>query len=165
MFVFKLEKTCIQTTAITKIVATENWLIKITPLTLFIAFQSDTTLVVKQADTHQISPVSSNEIQYVTIEVKPQRRDVNPFTIRINALDFKDLQDRVSRPISVLPNVKFHKTIVEQFVETFKEIVEKNPKYSTNQVSTTIIIMFFNFDFVIKFLAIRPMYWLFTNRT
>lgn len=131
---YRLEKICIQTTAITRIVATENWLIKITPLTLFIAHQSDTTLVVKQADTHEISPVSSNEVQYITIEVKSQRRDVSPFTIRINALDFKDLQDRVARPISISPNVKFHKTILEQFVDTFKELVEKNPKYATNQV-------------------------------
>lgn len=130
----RLEKICIQTTAITKIVATENWLIKITPLTLFIAYQSDTSLIVKQADTHELSPVSSNEVQYITIEVKPQRPNVNPFTIRINALDFKDLQDRVARPISVAPNVKFHKTIMEQFVDTFKELVEKNPKYATNQV-------------------------------
>lgn len=94
-------------------------------------------------------------MQYVTIEVKTQRREVNPFTIRINALDFRDLQDRVARPISVLPNIKFHRTVMEQFVDTFREIVEKNPKYSTDQVRK----LFANFCYLKNiFLAIRSVY-------
>lgn len=130
---FSIDKICIQTNPIIKVIATENWVIKLTPLTMFIVHQSDASLVVNQTDTHQISP-QNNAAQYVNIEVKSARNNVEPFVIRINALDFKDLQDRVARTITVLPNVVFHKTLLDQFVDAFKEAIRNNPVHVTNQV-------------------------------
>lgn len=107
---------------------------KVSPVMLFVVHQSDANLIVKQADTHRISHINSNEVQYVTIEVKSSRPNVEPFTIRINGLDFKDLQDRIARTITVLPTVKFHQTLLDQFVDAFKDAVKTNPVYSTDQV-------------------------------
>jgi len=57
------------------------------------------------------------------------------FDIRLNALDFKDLQDKVSRPIAVLHNITFHRTLLDRFIDVFKEEVNKNPFYDTTEVS------------------------------
>lgn len=57
------------------------------------------------------------------------------FDIRLNALDFKDLQDKISRPIAILHNITFHRTLLDRFIDTFKEEVNKNPFYDTAEVS------------------------------
>lgn len=54
---------------------------------------------------------------------------------RLNAFDFRDLQDKVSRPITVLQNVTFHRTLVDRFLDAFREQVAENPFYETSQVS------------------------------
>ncbi|KAF5284436.1 hypothetical protein FQR65_LT13542 [Abscondita terminalis] len=129
----RIDKISIQANAISKVIATENWIMKVTPLTIFIAHQSDTTLNVNNCDTHFLSPENSGQVQYVTIEVKSSRDNVQPFNIRLNSLDFKDLQDRIARPITILPNVSIHKTLMDKFVDTFKEVVQENQSYSTDQ--------------------------------
>lgn len=133
--IFRIDKISIRTNTLIKVIATENWILKITPFTILVAHQSDTNLVVKHADTHQISLQTANEIQYLTIEVKSTRQNVDNFTIRINAADFRDLEDRICRDIAILPNVKFHKNVMEQFIDVFKETIKSNPKYETTDVS------------------------------
>ena len=58
--------------------------------------------------------------------VKPTRTKIRNFTIRINSLDFKELQDKISRPITVLSSVKLHASITDQFVEVFAQEVRLN---------------------------------------
>jgi len=57
------------------------------------------------------------------------------YLVRLNALDFRDLQDKVSRPITVLQNVTFHRTLTDRFLDAFREQVAENPVYETSQVS------------------------------
>lgn len=90
--------------------------------------------MVKEAETYELSPQSA-EIQYLNIEVKSSRPGVNMFVIRINVADFKDLKDRVARTITVMPNVKFHQSVIDQFVDVFKETIKNNPAYEINQVN------------------------------
>ncbi|XP_033209594.1 E3 ubiquitin-protein ligase TM129 [Belonocnema kinseyi] len=129
----RIDKIVIDTNSVTRIVATDNWIIKISPYKLYVAHQSDTALIVNKSDTHVMSPTTRGEVQFVNIEVKPTRIGAQSFTIRLNALDFKDLQDKVSRPITVLENVTFHRTVLDRFIDTFKEEVAKNPYYETAQ--------------------------------
>ncbi|KAF5273786.1 hypothetical protein FQA39_LY00901 [Lamprigera yunnana] len=129
----RINKIVIQVNAICKIVATENWIMKITPLTVFMAHQSDASLNVNHCDTHFMSPESSHDIQYVTIEVKSARQNVNSFNIRLNSFDFKDFQDRILRPITILPNILVHKTLMDKFVDKFKEVVQENTHYAYYQ--------------------------------
>lgn len=65
------------------------------------------------------------------------RTRAQAFDIRLNALDFKDLQDKISRPITILQNITFHRTLLDRFIDTFKEEANKNPFYDTAQVSRT----------------------------
>nr|CAH7739502.1 unnamed protein product [Callosobruchus chinensis] len=130
----RIDKVSIQTSAIIKIVATDNWLMKVTSLSIFLVNQRDATLTVTEAQTYHMSHLNNSNTQYLNIEVKSGVNGVRPFIIRINASDFSYLKDRVSRAtISIRPNVRFHKTIVEQFVDVFKETIAENPIYETNQ--------------------------------
>ena len=60
----------INTNSSTKVVATDNWIIKVTPYRLYVAHQSDTTLVLNRSDTHVMSPATRGQVQYVNIEVQ-----------------------------------------------------------------------------------------------
>lgn len=134
MYLHRIDKISVQTNSLIKVIATENWVLKVTPFTILLAHQSDAILVVQKADTHRISVQTTNETQYLNIEVKSGRQDVESFIIRINASDFKDLEDRIARDIAILPNVKFHKTVIEQFVDVFKETIETNARYENREV-------------------------------
>lgn len=132
-----IDKICLQTSSVVTIIVTENWILKVSPLTLNIIHQSDGTLIVKEANSFELSPNNLSTTQYLNIEVKSSRQGVESFIIRINASDFKDLKDRIARTITILPNVKFHQTKVEQFVDIFKETIENNPRYENNEVCIT----------------------------
>lgn len=80
-----------------------------------------------------MSQDSSDSVQFVNIVVRPTRTGVGEFSIRVNALDFKDLQDRVNRPITILAGVNFNKSVIERFVEAFRAEIDQNPKYKSEQ--------------------------------
>lgn len=119
---------------ICKVIATENWLIKVTATFLHVVHQSDASFVVSHSDVYAISPDDSREVQFINIDVNSNRRGIKPFTLRINSMHFKTLQDRVARKITVLPEVKFHKTTTDRFIDVFRAAAEENTRYSTSQV-------------------------------
>ncbi|KAL6263853.1 hypothetical protein P5V15_003934 [Pogonomyrmex californicus] len=129
----RIDKIVIATNSVTRIVATDNWIIKITPYKLQVAHQSDATLVVNKSDVHFMSPTTRDQVQFINIQVRPMRAMAQEFDIRLNALDFKDFQDKVSRPIIVLDNITFHRTLLDRFIDTFKDEVAKNPFYNTTE--------------------------------
>lgn len=49
-------------------------------------------------------------------------------------MDFKNLQDKVSRPITILQNITFHKTLLDKFIDSFKDQVQENPLYACAEV-------------------------------
>uniref|UniRef100_A0A1Q3FHE9 Putative e3 ubiquitin-protein ligase n=1 Tax=Culex tarsalis TaxID=7177 RepID=A0A1Q3FHE9_CULTA len=114
---------------LSRIVVTESWIVKTGPYWINVAAQEDTALVAFKSDTHDVSQEAFETVQYVNIAVKPTRPGIREFNIRINALDFKDLQDRINRPITILSSVKFHRTVLDRFVDVFKEQVGVNPRY------------------------------------
>lgn len=124
------EKLVKQFNSVTKIVATENWIIKTSFYFVHFAHQSDTALICDRSDAHNISMHDSmDSAQFVNIQVKPTRKGVRNFSIRINSLDFKDLQDRINRPITVLSSVKFHTSLIDRFIDVFETEVKSNSKF------------------------------------
>lgn len=147
-----------QTSPIHSVSATQNWIIKAAHYNVYYAHQSDTALIAVQvnftpthiilkcdtrnrltifgfqSDSHDINEASTDAIQFVNIRVKPMRAGVKEFIIRINALEFKSLQDRMLRPITILDGVNFSKTVIDRFVEVFKQQIELNPRYRTAEV-------------------------------
>nr|CAD7462014.1 unnamed protein product [Timema tahoe] len=84
-------------------------------------------------DNHSVSPSGPGGAQFLNIEVKSFVPNTKSFNIRLNALDFKDLQDKVNRPINVLQNITFHRTLTDRFLDAFKEQVVQNVLHETSQ--------------------------------
>lgn len=127
----RVDKIIIQSSSVVSVVATDNWVLRISPYTVDVAHQSDTALILSSADVHQWSPHINDNVQFVNIEVKPTRQNAKPFKLRLNSLDLKDLQNRISRPITILENVRVRKSLIDRFLETFSDEVSNNPVYST----------------------------------
>lgn len=69
MFYFRVDKTDIITNSITRIVVTDNWIIKITPYKLQVVHQNDATLIVNKCDTHLMSALTGDQVQFINIQV------------------------------------------------------------------------------------------------
>lgn len=127
----RTDKLLKQFSSVCKIVATENWIMKTSLYFVHFAHQSDSALIADKSDAHNISiHDSTDSAQYVNIQVKPTRPGVKNFSLRINSLDFKDLQDRINRPIVVLSSVKFHTSLIDRFIEVFENEVKLNNRYT-----------------------------------
>lgn len=128
------DKVIIRMNPLARLVATESWIIKAGPYWINVANQEASALVAYKSDTHDVTQEGYDTVQYVNIAVKPTHPGIREFSIRINALNFKDLQDRLSRPITILSSVKFHRSVLERFVDVFKDQVGQNPTYQTMAV-------------------------------
>ena len=71
----------------------------------------------------------------VSIVVKTNRAGVADFHIRINALEFRNLEERMTRPILIPSNIQFHRNVIDRFIDVFKEQVSHNPIYKADRVT------------------------------
>lgn len=124
------DKLIIATSSISFVVITDNWIIKVLPYTIKVAHQSDALLIVNNSDTHEMSPMTGREVQFINIEVKSMRAGAESFDIRLNVFHFKKLQEKIARPITILENIKFQKSLLDKFIDNFKEQAQENPRYS-----------------------------------
>lgn len=94
--------------------------------------------LILQTDTHAITDEGNEIIQYVNIKVKPHRANASDFEIRIKATQFKDIQDRLRRQVIILPNVRLQPSLIDRFIDAFKDQVAANPKflYTGNDLDT-----------------------------
>ncbi|XP_022204166.2 transmembrane protein 129 [Nilaparvata lugens] len=132
----RVDKINLQCSSINKVIATDNWIIKTGPYTLWLAHQSDSVLILVSADTHDVSvsgTANNGTVQYLSIEVKTTRRNAENFFIRCNALDFKDLEEKIRRPITILPDVTFHRSRTDLFLEVFRNAVAQNRTTTSSQ--------------------------------
>ncbi|EDW54825.1 E3 ubiquitin-protein ligase TM129 isoform X1 [Drosophila sechellia] len=114
--------------SISSLIATQNWIIKTTMYNVHFALQSNTSLSVAKAETYNISHQDQNDtLQMISIIVRPMRQGVSDFHIRINALEFRNLENRVRRPIAIPSNIQFHRNVIDRFVDVFKAQVALNP--------------------------------------
>jgi len=69
LYHFRIDKIVIVTNSVTRVIATDNWIIKIMPYKLQVAHQSDATLVVNKSDIHFMSPTTRDQVQFINIQV------------------------------------------------------------------------------------------------
>lgn len=121
--------------SISAILATENWIIKTMPYNVYFAHQSDTTVSVDKSEIYNIAQDTSDALQILSINIRPDRAGVEEFQIRINALEFRTLEDRINRPIIIPSDIQFHRNLIDRFIEVFKNQVSLNPIYQADQVN------------------------------
>lgn len=115
-----------------RVIVTENWIIMTSLYRIKIARQDKVTVAVMQAEEHDISPEFNSSVQYLHLRIKPTiRRDLKPFHARILSTEFKELKDATRTTIITLPNVNILQSVDELFLRAFREQVNKNEVYYT----------------------------------
>lgn len=82
LFLFSVDKIIIKCNALSRVIATDNWIIRVLPYTINVAHQSDAALVVTSSDSYLYVPDRPEGGQYLTIDVKSSRSNVGGFQIR-----------------------------------------------------------------------------------
>lgn len=78
---------------------TNSWIIKVEPYSIFAAHQNHVSLQLENAEDYNLT-ADSQTAQYLTVHVEHFQTKKLLFTIRLNAIDYADIQDRLQRPIS-----------------------------------------------------------------
>jgi len=110
------------------IVVTGNWIIKTGPYDVYFVHQDFVRLSVGRTEEYHVTPDSPTTIQYVSINVLPQKKQKR-FQLRIVSTDYSEFRSKIRVPIQARPNLTIHQTPSELFVEAFQEQVLKNPLY------------------------------------
>ncbi|CAH0717492.1 unnamed protein product, partial [Brenthis ino] len=124
-----VDKVSIALSATSKFVATQTWLIKVTQYNVNLVKQSDCALVATATDSHNFTTSGEDEVQYVNIEAIPSREDIKRFSFRISTASLRDLQPRLEHPVRVPEHISLLPTLIERFVNVFKQHVDQNPIY------------------------------------
>lgn len=113
-----------------RVFVTDSWIIRTSAYSVCFAHKQDCHLNILNSVDHALSHESSTGVQILTIEVVSINRNIKPFKIRLNALDFRDLKDKVSMPIVNARNVVIQQTLTDRFLETFRQQVHSNQTYT-----------------------------------
>ncbi|VDN59413.1 unnamed protein product [Dracunculus medinensis] len=126
----------ISLSGINKVIMTNSWILNITNYSLICAQISDVALQIIHADEHQISHHEpfGGSVQFVNIEVKSLSGKFETFIIRIQADSFRDMQDKINKPISIAKEVILRQSLNDRFIEAFVEQVRSNPRFDYRNV-------------------------------
>ena len=78
---------------------TNSWIIKVEPYVVQVAHQNHVMLQLENAEEHTYT-VDSQTAQYLWVNVEHIQTRQKLFTIRLNAIDYADMQDRLQTRIS-----------------------------------------------------------------
>ncbi|OZC09229.1 hypothetical protein X798_03773 [Onchocerca flexuosa] len=126
-----LDTLSITLTGIDRVVMTSSWILNITNYTLICAQVSDVSLEAIRADEHPISHhmQSGGSAQFISICVKSTTQRFEPFHIRVRAESFRDLRNKLDKPIAMAREVVLKQSLNERFVEAFTQQIALNQKY------------------------------------
>ena len=128
----RIDKITIRTSTLTRVVVTDNWIIKVGqwPWKFHLAHQSDVELKLVKSEHLQISSNNDGEVQYLSIRVDSRRNTTKPFNFRLKSTEYRDLESRLRSSIANIENIAIYKSVSERFVEVFRSHVEENPKHN-----------------------------------
>ena len=116
----RIDKICLRTSPLSKLVVTDHWVLVIGswPWSLRLSHQSDVSLHLMSSEQHRISTEGHiGGAQFLHIIVKNRRPEIPDFNVRVNALEYQNLQDKISGSIENVQNVQIFRTVSERFVE------------------------------------------------
>ena len=112
----------ISTNPISKTVLTNSWIIKISPYSVQAAHQNHVTLNLLKNEELNVTVDSSTGAQFLSVQVEHIQSKSSLFTIRLNALDYADMVDRLQSPINnlrgiIINQVRWSYPILEDTIE------------------------------------------------
>lgn len=78
---------------------TNSWILKVEPYTVHLAHQNHVALQLVDFDEHTFTP-DRQVAQFLSVRVDHVQTRQHLFTIRLNARDYSDVQDRLQSPIA-----------------------------------------------------------------
>ncbi|KAL7647247.1 UNVERIFIED_CONTAM: hypothetical protein RMT77_002505 [Armadillidium vulgare] len=125
---FRIDKVSSDINSISRIIATENWLIKITSYKIHLIALRDALLVIESTQEAPIIPNSTSPAQLISIRVTSLKESVKGFTFKVNSSIWGDLEKKLVNPVVNTKHLVIHQTLADRFVAVFEEAVQKNPK-------------------------------------
>ncbi|XP_065829573.1 E3 ubiquitin-protein ligase TM129-like [Oscarella lobularis] len=126
-----------------RVYVTDTWIVKTSAHRVDVARQYDVHLNVLRDEQHAVAvDAPQSPVQYVWIEVRSvamatTNRIIDPFVLRVNALELSDMKEKLSSPVRSARNVVVRATLSEQFAVAFREHVEKNPLHRVDLTTST----------------------------
>ncbi|RXG70074.1 E3 ubiquitin-protein ligase [Armadillidium vulgare] len=124
----RIDKVSSDINSISRIIATENWLIKITSYKIHLIALRDALLVIESTQEAPIIPNSTSPAQLISIRVTSLKESVKGFTFKVNSSIWGDLEKKLVNPVVNTKHLVIHQTLADRFVAVFEEAVQKNPK-------------------------------------
>ncbi|KAH3790038.1 E3 ubiquitin-protein ligase TM129-like [Dreissena polymorpha] len=112
-----------------RIIVTDSWVMKTSTYFVFVAHQSNIVLSLARSEEHNISYENMTSVQFIHIEVKRVHEHLSPFTLRLNALDYKDLKEKLQTPVRNAQQIVIRQTLSEQFLHAFAEEISINQPF------------------------------------
>jgi len=132
----RIDKISLRSSPLTRLVVTDHWVLVIGswPWSLRLSHQSDVTLHLTSSEQHRISTEGHiGGAQFLQIVVRNRRPEIADFSVRVNALEYQNFQDKISGSIENVQNVQIFRTVSERFVEVFRETVSENPRVEVTE--------------------------------
>lgn len=128
----RIDKVTVRTNPVSKTVITSSWIIKVEPYAVRVAHQNHVTLELENAEEHDYTP-DSQTTQYLWVKVEQLQTRKKLFSIRLNAMDYADMQNRLQRSISNVRGLLINQDIHARFSKVFIEEVSLNPVFQTQE--------------------------------
>ena len=122
----RIDKISLRTSPLSTLVVTDHWVVVLgaLPWSLRLSHQSDVTLQLTSSEQHRISTEGHiGGAQFLHITIKNRRPEVADFSIRLNALEYQNFQDKISGSIENVENIQIFRTVSERFIEVFRDTV------------------------------------------
>ena len=151
----RIDKFSIRPSPLSTLVVTDNWMVSTGcwPWSCHLSHQSDVSLEIVNSEQHRISTeghIGGSQFLHIKVRFRNQktkndiflndicqvtnrRPEISSFTIRVNALEYKNLQDKIRGSIQNQENITIFRTVSERFVEVFRETVAENGRVAVTE--------------------------------
>uniref|UniRef100_A0A1I7YZ84 Transmembrane protein n=1 Tax=Steinernema glaseri TaxID=37863 RepID=A0A1I7YZ84_9BILA len=109
-----------------RLLITESWIIKVSNYTVVFIPASNVDVQVIEAHMAPCPPLDGGAMQFVHVLFKNNLHDIS-VSVRINSTLLSDIRERLDRPIHVAADLVIYRSISDQFVTAFADVVQRNP--------------------------------------
>jgi len=121
----------------TSIYVTDSWIIKCTTYKVHIAQQTDSHLSIVNSENFAYNHDTNQSAQFLQLRVSSIPPHDCMFDLNVNAVEYKDMKDRLNAPILNVRNVVINQSLSDRFLNAFREQVATNGFLETNQLGNS----------------------------
>lgn len=123
----RVDKFSTGTSFYNRLYLTDNWLIKVNLYSLNLCKQADADLTLTHSNELNLTTDGSPSMQLLSILVKPvASTGQKPFYLKLNSLEYKDFNDKLTRPVQAACDIVIKQSLPDQFLDSFRNQVELN---------------------------------------